>query len=139
MVAEGDQLVTRAVQAARERPEARHRPVRDAEAGELAAVDLRDERFREMLDRDVRVVPVQHEDVEPIDAEIGEGLVDLCPDERRRAVRWMAALPVEDEVVAHAARREPCTDGPRGLSIRIDVGNVEGAAARLVERSRSWS
>jgi hypothetical protein len=53
---------------------------------------------------------VQHEDVQPIDREIGESFVDLCADEGRRAVRRMAALAVDDELVADSARRKPRTD-----------------------------
>src|SRR5262249_42625579 len=85
-----------------QRPEPLDRPVGDAEARDRPALDLAEKSGSPLLHVERRVVPVEHERVEDVDAERRAGELDLRRDERRRAGRRVASLGVEDELVSRA-------------------------------------
>ena len=111
VVAEGDETVLAdSIEIRLKLAEAGNSPVRDPEPADPLSADLFEQRIGKRADGEGRIVAVQDEDVDPVAAEQPAHLVELGRDERRLAVRRVAALRIQDDVIRRAPRAQPPTD-----------------------------
>jgi hypothetical protein len=141
VVAEGEQVRGAVpVEVGAQLPQARHRPVRDAKAADPAGGDLLDQDVRKLGDTEARIVAVEQEHVEPLQAEQAARPVHLRAHQIRAAVRRVAALRVDDHAVRRRTAAQPPARRARRLAVAVDVCHVEGAAAAGVKAiEQAWS